>query len=409
MRTILIILTVLVFVVSFTFVIEASELSLEEIKQSVGRVVCYKENNSESHGTGFVINTLGNIVTNHHVIDGCQRMKIEFSASESVELMVLHDFPVDDLAVLKPSSPLSNHPPLQLVPLEFIQEGQQVRTIGYSWFADLTQPTISNFNIIKQIQESSQTNGNRTQIQKTLLHGVEINPGNSGGPLLNECGDVTGIIQGHLEATDQGVDLNLQGANYAIPSSILIERLTQVNVAYLVISSPCRIVNPNVYIFTVIIVMVLALSLTSLYVAVNQSRRQAITETVTKLGKTVWLYKGADRQPHALITRTAFVIGTAGEFAQQEFPVETSSLIFGRDPALANIVFPDTCHQISRNHAKLLYDRATECFILEDLHSRSGTFLATGEPVLPGEHVTLQDGDVFYLATPDQSFQVVEK
>lgn len=384
--------------------IMARELTLDEIKQSVGRVVCYKEN-SESHGTGFVINAVGNIVTNHHVIDGCQRMKIEFSTSDIIDVTVSHAFADVDLAVLTTNSPLSNHPPLQLVPLEFIQEGQDVRAIGYPWFADHEHPTTTNGSITQKLQEKIQTN-------------AAINPGNSGGPLLNECGDVVGINTStsdygriFLEAIAQGVapPPPPQGANWAIPSSTLIKQLQTIGVVYGGTSAPCRIVDPKIFIFAGIIVMVLALSLTSLYVAVNQSRRQAIAETVTKLGKTVWLYKEAHHKPQVLTTRVAFVIGTAGEFAQQEFPVEDASLIFGRDPALANIVFSNTCQQISRNHAKLTYDTARRCFILEDLHSRSGTFLATGEAVLPGEQVTLRDGDGFYLATPEQSFQVLEK
>lgn len=174
-----------------------------------------------STGTGFFVTNKGHIVTNFHVIEDSKFVKIKTSDGKTLQAKVLRTDPVNDLALLHVDF---NSPFLRLG--DDIIKGEQVLTIGY--------PLIS-----VQGQESKVTFGNINALSgvkgdfRFVQIDVPIQPGNSGGPLINEKGEVVGVVTATLNvihALRKSGNLP-QNVNYAVKSDyvlpILPKHLTQ--------------------------------------------------------------------------------------------------------------------------------------------------------------------------------------
>ena len=100
------------------------------------------------------------------------------------------------------------------------------------------------------------------------------------------------------------------------------------------------------------------------------------------------------------------IIGVAGQFAGQAFPVSTQGVLLGRDQASCDFAFPAGTEGISRNHCKVQFNPQTQMFVLYDLGSTYGTFLGNGVRVSQGQPMALRSGDEFYLASRANLFRV---
>jgi Tfp pilus assembly protein PilF len=151
----------------------------------------------DSLGSGFVINPKGLIVTNDHVIGRYQRIYVKTADGKVHPAIVVSRDAKLDLALVQIQSQVSL-PSLRLRPLP-PQIGQQIYTIG--------NPLGMEKSISDGIVSRLEDNG---YIQYTAA----TNPGNSGGPLLNEDGEVIGIVRLSFARTSPGI-------NFAIPASSL--------------------------------------------------------------------------------------------------------------------------------------------------------------------------------------------
>jgi len=86
------------------------------------------------------------------------------------------------------------------------------------------------------------------------------------------------------------------------------------------------------------------------------------------------------------------------------YAITADGLILGRDQC-CNLRLPGTASGVSRRHARirLLSGRP----VLEDLQSSYGTFLSTGQRLVPNTPVTLTNGSRFYLGDQRNQFQVI--
>jgi len=100
------------------------------------------------------------------------------------------------------------------------------------------------------------------------------------------------------------------------------------------------------------------------------------------------------------------IVGIAGQFAGKAFRLPPQGIIIGRDGASCDFSFPESTQGISRNHCKVAFNPQTQMFVLYDLGSSYGTFLAGGARVAQGQPVALHSGDAFYLASRANTFQV---
>ncbi|MDY7076120.1 MAG: trypsin-like peptidase domain-containing protein [Chloroflexota bacterium] len=164
-------------------------------------------------GSGFVIDTEGHIVTNAHVVEEADTVKVTFSYDGIVvDAQVLGQDPYSDLAVLE-----VNLPPAQLVPLTLgdsnaLQVGQRVVAIGNPFGLEGTMTVGIVSALGRTLPAQVLQDGGSFSNPEIIQTDAAINPGNSGGPLLDIHGRVIGVNTAIRSMT--GVN---SGIGFAVP------------------------------------------------------------------------------------------------------------------------------------------------------------------------------------------------
>ncbi len=154
-------------------------------------------------GSGFIINSDGQIITNAHVVDGADTVKVTLKDGRNFEGKVLGSDPVTDVAVVKVNA--QDLPTITLGDSDQIQPGEPAIAIGNPLGLDNTVTA----GIISATSRSSSEVGIPDKRTEFLQTDAAINPGNSGGPLLNEQGQVIGMNTAIIQGA--------QGLGFAIP------------------------------------------------------------------------------------------------------------------------------------------------------------------------------------------------
>ncbi len=131
------------------------------------------------HGTGFIVDAKGLIVTNHHVVGPSRYIAVQFDEKHKIAAVLLASDPSRDVAVLWADTsvfPMAIAAPLAAT-FPGVEEGERVFTIG----SPLSQRKILTSGVASKLEA------------RAILSDVNINPGNSGGPLFNSLGEVVGI------------------------------------------------------------------------------------------------------------------------------------------------------------------------------------------------------------------------
>jgi len=97
--------------------------------------------------------------------------------------------------------------------------------------------------------------------------------------------------------------------------------------------------------------------------------------------------------------------GLGGQYSGTSIPIENATVL-GRDPHTANVVFTSEADSISKRHCSIRWDTSRSFFVLEDLGSTNGTFLASGERLAPGQPRDLKAGSRFYLGDQKNQFEL---
>lgn len=164
--------------------------------------------NIEGYGSGFIVSEDGFIVTNEHVINGADEIKVNLNNMEnSVPAEIIWSDYNLDLAVIKIDVE-KNLETIELGNSDNIRPGDWAIAIGnpFGFEHTVTTGVISALGRPIQIPTSS---GQIRSYQNLIQTDAAINPGNSGGPLLNLNGEVIGI---NTAVSSQG-----QGIGFAIP------------------------------------------------------------------------------------------------------------------------------------------------------------------------------------------------
>jgi serine protease Do len=164
-------------------------------------------------GSGFVISSDGYILTNNHVIDEANQIKIKLADGKEYDAKVVGRDPKTDLALLKAEG-ASNLQPLQLGDSESLKVGSWVVAVGSPF--GLEQTVTAGIVSAKGRVIGSGPYDNFIQTD------ASINPGNSGGPLLNTEGQVVGINTAIFSRTGGNV-----GIGFAIPVNMAKEIVPQ--------------------------------------------------------------------------------------------------------------------------------------------------------------------------------------
>src|SRR5688572_5120909 len=135
-------------------------------------------------GTGFIIDANGFILTNHHVIDGADRIMVRLTDGRNLRAEKVGSDPDTDIALIKVASPR----PLPFAPLgnsDALRVGEWVVAIGNPLAYEHTV-TVGIVSFIgRKLFDSS--------LDRYIQTDAAINFGNSGGPLINGQGEVIGI------------------------------------------------------------------------------------------------------------------------------------------------------------------------------------------------------------------------
>jgi putative serine protease PepD len=163
----------------------------------------------QAQGSGFVYDAQGHVVTNQHVVDGAQSVRVQFWNNASYDAQVVGTDPSTDLAVLKVDAPASLLAPLQLGDSGAIEVGDGVVAIGSPFGLE---ETVTSGIVSALGREIDSPNG--FTIDNTVQTDAAINHGNSGGPLLDLAGKVIGV-NSQIESESGGND----GVGFAVPSN----------------------------------------------------------------------------------------------------------------------------------------------------------------------------------------------
>lgn len=163
----------------------------------------------EGAGSGFVLDTSGNILTNYHVVEGAQQITVSFGGSgKAFPATVVGADPRNDLAVLRVDAPAESLQPVELGSSHDLQVGQWAIAIGnpFGQFdRTLTTGVISALNRTLEGEDSRTITG-------VIQTDAAINRGNSGGPLLDSSGRVIGINSAIFSPTGSSA-----GVGFAVP------------------------------------------------------------------------------------------------------------------------------------------------------------------------------------------------
>lgn len=100
------------------------------------------------------------------------------------------------------------------------------------------------------------------------------------------------------------------------------------------------------------------------------------------------------------------IVGVSGPLAGMIYQIDENGLLLGRDTISCQVVLPSSQGRVSRNHCFVTYNPMSGMFVLNDRNSTHGTYLANGTRVHYSQPAALKSGDRFYLATPDNTFEV---
>jgi len=136
-------------------------------------------------GSGFIIESDGYIITNHHVVDGADQIIVRMADRREFEAELIGSDPLSDIALLKIDA--EKLPTLKLGNSKALQRGEWVVAIGspFNFDQSVTAGIVS--------AKGRSTNSNQQQYVPFIQTDVAINRGNSGGPLINMDGEVVGI------------------------------------------------------------------------------------------------------------------------------------------------------------------------------------------------------------------------
>jgi len=155
-------------------------------------------------GSGFFVSSEGHIITNHHVIDGCNTTKVSFQGNQ-VDAQILAVDKMNDIAILK-----TNIKPNSIFPIsnEDVSLLEDVVVAGYPLGKQVSSAIKTHKGVVTALAGAGDNYSN-------FQTDASINAGNSGGPIMNQKGNIVGI------AVATWVEEGVQGVHFGIKSSTL--------------------------------------------------------------------------------------------------------------------------------------------------------------------------------------------
>ena len=194
----------------------ASTKAYETIAQSVVRVMSYEKSDNGREdiergvGTGVVIVDNGIILTNLHVVNGAEVIKVTFFDGLESIASVKSVQAEDDLAVLQAHKIPDDLIPATMRSTADLAPGDQVVAVGYPFGIG---PSASA-GIVSGLKRVFRSPEGKQEMKNLIQFDAAANPGNSGGPLVTMDGQVVGIVTAILNPTQARTFI---GIGFAVP------------------------------------------------------------------------------------------------------------------------------------------------------------------------------------------------
>ena len=163
-------------------------------------------------GSGFVWDSAGHILTNYHVVQDADSLKVVFADGYEVEASFVGGDPDSDLAILKIDVSDRTVTPLPQGDTGNLRVGQLALAIGSPFGQDFTLTS----GIVSALGRTIRSGNSPFTIPQVIQTDAPINPGNSGGPLLDRRGEVIGINTQIIARGGGGSS----GIGFAVPINI---------------------------------------------------------------------------------------------------------------------------------------------------------------------------------------------
>ena len=342
-------------------------------------------------GTGFFVGEEGEnpeyIITNCHVVEeyilagealGGGELYVMFDESDQEEAyLVVYDY-AKDVAVLKLAEPTEKRTPLLLKEENEEALGSEVYAVGYPLAADVTiqavtsagknDATVTTGSISRFLTESGTG-------RKLIQTDVALSGGNSGGPLVNGEGAVIGVSTGGSK-----IDQNLF---YALSSSDVKFLLDQHNIPYGIYEEGSGSI--------------------ALYAAASAAVVIVIIAAAVLMGKKKKSPAVEAKQEAPSASKTPVMRSMAPQHGGMVVQLHHQPVQIGRDPATCRLVYQDGTPGVSSKHCQVYVDEQEQMFIVTDLNSTYGTFLASGQRIAPNTPVKLPPHSSIYLGEADNT------
>jgi S1-C subfamily serine protease len=199
----------------------------ELVKKVIPAVVSIdvKSHGNEDEGTGMIITSTGEVITNNHVIElftqGGETGSItvtEYGQKKDDPATLVGYNAQQDVALLKINDPEPNLPTVTFGSSSKAVVGDAVVAIGNALGLAAGTPTVTQ-GIVSALGRSVSAGGEGTateNLQNLIQTDAAINPGNSGGPLIDTSGQVIGMNTAVAGSSEDGT--NAQNIGFAIPA-----------------------------------------------------------------------------------------------------------------------------------------------------------------------------------------------
>ncbi|MGY6703694.1 Do family serine endopeptidase [Roseinatronobacter sp.] len=167
---------------------------------------------SQALGSGFVISDDGYLVTNNHVIDGADEIRVEFFSGLELQAELIGTDPATDIALLK----VDHSDDLPFVPWGDAETAR----VG-DWVIAVGNPLGQGFSVSAGII-SARGRALQGNYDDYIQTDAAINRGNSGGPLFNMDGEVIGVNTAILSPTGGSI-----GIGFAMSSNVVVNVVDQ--------------------------------------------------------------------------------------------------------------------------------------------------------------------------------------
>jgi serine protease Do len=164
-------------------------------------------------GSGFIIHRYGTILTNHHVVEGAQKIVVKLAGGREFEAKVVGQDSRTDIAVIKIDAK-GSLPTAVLGNSDKIEVGEWVMAVGNPFGLDNS--------VTSGIVSAKGRHIGAGPYDDFIQTDAAVNPGSSGGPLVNLRGEVVGINTAIVSQTGENI-----GIGFAIPVNLVKELLPQ--------------------------------------------------------------------------------------------------------------------------------------------------------------------------------------